>query len=292
MATALIETPLNYGSRREEAQIFLSEGLEPANEQCHSERSQAFRVMAGRGLPALPPGQGRARTPVRAARVPKAHLSETMQLDEGACAPQNQPHGSGLLNTPYREERLTLPVVWTRLRPGTDALRAFTLIELLVVIAIIAILAALLIPAVVRSKESGRSAACLSNLHQLGIALQLYVQDNQNHLPVMRDKSTNAVTNALPSPDVVLSSQLGSALVWRCPSDKHGIFENTASSYSWDSLLNGQDADQLNLLNVTSDPHRIPVFFDKEGFHIIRGPPRAVNYLYADGHLKNLIEGP
>ncbi len=270
MATALIETSLNCSSRREEAQISLSEGLEPANERCHSGRSQAFRVMAGRGLPALPPGQGRARTTVRAARVLKAHL----------------------LIAQCREERPTLPVVWTRLRPGTDALRAFTLIELLVVIAIIAILAALLIPAVVRSKESGRSAACLSNLHQLGIALQLYVQDNQNHLPVMRDKSTNAVTNALPSPDVVLSSQLGSALVWRCPSDKHGIFENTASSYSWNSLLNGQDADQLNLLNVTSDPHRIPVFFDKEGFHIIRGPPRAVNYLYADGHLKNLIEGP
>src|ERR1700744_4522106 len=53
---------------------------------------------------------------------------------------------------------------------------AFTLIELLVVIAIISILAALLLPTIGRSKESARAAVCLSNLHQVGIALQIYVQ--------------------------------------------------------------------------------------------------------------------
>jgi prepilin-type N-terminal cleavage/methylation domain-containing protein/prepilin-type processing-associated H-X9-DG protein len=171
---------------------------------------------------------------------------------------------------------------------------AFTLVELLVVIVIIGILASLLIPAVVRTQESGRSTGCLSNLHQIGVALQLYAQDNQNILPVMRDKSTNAVsgTNSLPSPDVVLTNYLGVSQVWRCPSDKAGIYESTGSSYSWNSLLNGQNADQLTLLNLTSNPHQIPVMFDKQGFHIARGAAYAVNYLYADGHLKNLIEGP
>src|SRR5208282_4232665 len=66
------------------------------------------------------------------------------------------------------------------------AIKAFTLIELLVVIAIIAILAALLLPALASAKERGYRAACKSNLHQQGIALQIYSQDFNNRLPDLR----------------------------------------------------------------------------------------------------------
>jgi len=74
--------------------------------------------------------------------------------------------------------------------PVQTRLRGFTLIELLIVIAIVAILAALAVPAVGRVRESAAQASCLSQVRQIGLAMNLYANEHDGYYPEAWDPVT------------------------------------------------------------------------------------------------------
>ena len=125
-------------------------------------------------------------------------------------------------------------------RSANQNRRAFTLIELLVVIAIIGILAAMLLPALNKAREKGRTAVCISNLRQISLSIHLYTDENDGYMPTPsygagatqgpwpkllapymphRDSNTNA------------TSMANKAFI--CPSAKYPGYLNQDISYSY-----------------------------------------------------------
>ncbi len=76
-----------------------------------------------------------------------------------------------------------------------QARRAFTLIELLVVISIIALLIGLLLPALSKARTSARTMGCLSNLHQVMIANNMYQDENNEEMPIRHPDRNGMYSN-------------------------------------------------------------------------------------------------
>ncbi len=102
--------------------------------------------------------------------------------------------------------------------------RGFTLIEILVVVAIISLLAAIMFPAFGRVRASGRRTTCASNLKQIGMALNLYAQDNRFYPTLDFDAYTNEICGAWA--DKVFP-YVKSEKIFECPSAPYGLYRST-----------------------------------------------------------------
>jgi prepilin-type N-terminal cleavage/methylation domain-containing protein len=124
--------------------------------------------------------------------------------------------------------------------PKKDLARAFTLIELLVVIAIIAILAGILLPVLGKAKQRVQMVNCLNNLHQIGLGILMYVDDNGATFPPGHSQQFNQnapfmhIANNLGGKDPQPAFQLGNPMAsnrlmapyvpahetWHCAADR------------------------------------------------------------------------
>ncbi len=158
----------------------------------------------------------------------------------------------------------------------------FTLVELLVVVAIIAVLGGIAVPVGISMVAKSREAACLGNMRSMGVGLQLYLQDHNQVLPTLALGRADRNSDE-PVLETVFLEYLENADVFRCPADKEQ-FEETGSSYNWNSTQNGLHIAKVSFFGIEGRPEAVPLVVDKESWH-----PSGSNFLYADSSSSNKV---
>ena len=181
----------------------------------------------------------------------------------------------------------------------TTGRKGFTLIELLVVIAIIAILAAILFPVFAKARDKARTTACLNNIKEIALAIQMYLGDWDGFYPMATGNHS-----IVPGPPPTVGTGLmpyveNNYAMWRCPNDNtarpvglhactYGFYPTEfwgvygvlrRGLYGW--IANTGVVDESKNLDALHAPANIVAFTDVEdpagggGFGIVNRPHAA-----------------
>jgi prepilin-type N-terminal cleavage/methylation domain-containing protein len=196
---------------------------------------------------------------------------------------------------------------------------AFTLIELLVVVAIIGLLVGILTPSLSKARGQAKRVTCASQLHQVGIAMMGYLQDNRDRMPfVSLLPSFSPAPLDLDKPavwfaDVLKPHLKGQMSALECPNDTPGFterpapytgrsfFQSERCSYQYRIRLAGLTPTEFGLHNGgfwhqqhhahrDSNDTKVPpatIWFacDYDNFHGKADEKGARRYVYIDAHV-------
>ncbi|MBU0477927.1 DUF1559 domain-containing protein, partial [bacterium] len=188
---------------------------------------------------------------------------------------------------------------------------SFTLIELLVVIAIIALLSSLLLPALVGAREMARRIKCVSNLRQLGLAIQMYADDWNEWLPPGTVAGTTWFKNQSFASYLDLNveglswSELRDFGIYHCPSTDYGIQTSLTGAQATNYGINGEAVGALTAnhrLAEFSQSSKLMIFVDvdwdtagafwvdTDNIPIAHRHNNGANLVFLDGHVEHYTD--